>query len=349
MGIKNFSKIFDGVEIKMKDLKNTNIIVDASVIAYQSALCMKNINALTDADGNPTIHINVVIAKCLNFHQYSYKQSWVFDYHEKGYVNPSKTHELDKRKKIKDAAEKKINKLKKTKEKSELFSSDEDESEDDESKNQKTEQKTIQDKIHLQEKICFSVNDTIINDIKFILNCFDIPWCIAPKSYEAEGICSFITNENNGLSNAVWTTDTDAIIYGATQLIREIKVQKKKKLMLYKLDTILSDKDIDMVDLRKIAVISGSDHAPKTPGIGAKTVLKKYKDIKLTPEQKDAVKVFEKTYDVSKLKWQNPIADDYDKKFNDEKITQLLDWLESKKFNRERIQKQINKYTIAKT
>ena len=69
MGIKNFSKIFEGKEIKMKDIKDLNIIVDASVIAYQSALCMKNINELTDADGNPTIHINVVIAKCLNFYK----------------------------------------------------------------------------------------------------------------------------------------------------------------------------------------------------------------------------------------------------------------------------------------
>jgi 5'-3' exonuclease len=344
MGIKNFSKIFEGKEIKMKNLKNTNIIVDASVIAYQSSLCMKNINALTDADGNPTIHINVLIAKCLNFHQYASCQSWVFDYHEKGYVNPSKTHELNKRKKIKDKAVKKITEL--NKKNAELFSSDEDVS-DEEFNNEPSENKSeTQDQIYLQEKICFSVNDTIINDMKFILNCFDIPWCVAPKSYEAEAICAFLTeseSKNNGLGSAVWTTDTDAIIYGADQIIRELKIKKKKTLMLYELDILMEDKGIDMIDLRKIAVISGSDHAPKTPGIGAKTVLKKFKSIELTPLQKDAVKVFETTYDVSKLKWNN--SDNLCDKtpFDNDKITQLLDWLESKKFNRERIQKQINK------
>ena len=117
--------------------------------------------------------------------------------------------------------------------------------------------------------------------------------------------------------------------------------------MLYKIDTLLEDKGIDMIDLRKIAVISGSDHAPKTPGIGAKTVLKKFKNIELTPLQKDAVKVFEKTYDVSKLKWNNTDNLCKKKSFNNDKITQLLDWLESKKFNRERIQKQINKVICA--
>jgi hypothetical protein len=265
---------------------------------------------------------------------------------------------LNKRKKIKNIAEKKITELNKKKKDSELFSSDEDESDEESNsgtqytKSETKEQKT-QDQIYLQEKICFSVSDKIINDIKFILNCFEIPWCIAPKSYEAEGICAFLTNiesktvDERGLSNAVWTTDTDAIIYGADQLIRELKIQKKKTLMLYKIDTLLEDKGIDMIDLRKIAVISGSDHAPKTPGIGAKTVLKKFKNIELTPLQKDAVKVFEKTYDVSKLKWNNTDNLCKKKSFNNDKITQLLDWLESKKFNRERIQKQINKVICA--
>lgn len=330
MGIKNFSKIFEGKEIKMKDIKDLNIIVDASVIAYQSALCMKNINALTDADGNPTIHINVVIAKCLNFYKYSKDQMWVFDYHEKGYVNPAKTYELDKRKKIKETAEKKLKDLKEKKD--DLFSSD------DEDENSK-----IEEKINLQEKICFSVNDKIINDIKFILNCFNIPWCDAPKGYEAEAICAFLTNsEQLKNSSAVWTTDTDAIIYGADKLIREIKIAKKKKLILYDLDKILDDKDIDMDDLRKIAVISGSDHAPKTAGIGAKTIFKKFKDVTLTEQQKKAVKVFEKTFDVSKLNWNN-ISTQGEFIIQKDKINQLLDWLSAKNFNKERIQKQIDK------
>jgi 5'-3' exonuclease len=323
MGIKNFSKIFDAKDIKLTGIKKLNIVVDASVIIYQASLGIKNINALTDGEGNSTIHINVVIAKCLNFYKYGARQAWVFDYHEKGYVNPAKIYEIEKRKKIKDRAEKKLQELK---EKDDLFSSDEDVDE------------KLDDKINMQEKICFSMNDRLVNDVKFILNCFDIPWCDTPKGYEAESVCAALTNESE--YDTVWTTDTDAVIYGAKQVIRELKIKQKKSFMLYNLDDIMSDKNIDMDDLRKIAVISGSDHAPKTPRVGPKTIFKKFKEIVLTSEQKDAVKVFTKIPDVSKLSWSDKHGTEFE---NSDGILKLLDWLSTKNFNIERIQKQINK------
>lgn len=343
MGIQNFSKIFAGKEVKYTNLKNLTVAVDASVIAYQSALGMKNINALTDSNGNPTIHINVVIAKCLNFKKYSMEQAWVFDFHEKGYTNPSKILETEKRKKIREKAQKKIMELQEKKasikisdiqeSKDELFSSDEDEEETKEN---------INEKIHSQERAGFSMTDTIVNDIKFILDCFNIKWCESPKNYEAEAICAMLTDDelDGACCDLVWTTDTDAIIYGAKQIVRELKIKQKKKLMLYDLDSILNDNDINMDDLRKIAVISGCDHCDKTPKIGPKTVLKKFKNIELTEEQEKSMDVFKKTYNISKLNWHNENEDEFD---DSKKIKNLLDWLESKNFNRERIKKQIDK------
>jgi 5'-3' exonuclease len=335
MGIKNFSKIFNGREIKMRNLKELTGAVDASVIAYQAALGMKNINALTDDAGNPTIHINVVIAKCLNFHKAGIEQVWVFDFNEKGYTNPSKAFELDKRKKIKDKAQKKLTELRSKKD--EMFSSDDDEEDSKQS---------IDSKIQSQEKIGFSINDTIVNDIKFILDCFNIPWCESPRGYEAEAICAFLTDDDENdeaFCDFVWTTDTDAIIYGAKQMVRELKINKKKTLMLYERDTILNDNELTMNDLRKIAVIAGCDHCDKTLKVGPKTVLKKFKGITLTDEQKTAIKVFEKSYDISQLKWHNKDDEAFD---NDDKIKKLLDWLECKNFNIERIMKQIAKATL---
>jgi len=332
MGIKNFSKIFAGREIKFKDIKGFSIIIDASVIAYQSALGMKNINALTDGDGNPTIHINVVIAKCLNFQKHGINQCWVFDFHEKGYSNPLKAFELERRKKIKDKAQKTITELKK--ENDAMFSSDD----DDDGK------ETIESKIQSQEKIGFSLNDKIINDIKFILDCFNIAWCESPKGYEAESICASLTNKDRygdaAFGDLVWTTDTDAIIYGAKQMVRELKIKQKKTLMLYELDTILEDNELNMADLRKIAVVAGCDHCAKTPKVGAKTILRKFKDIELTDEQTNAAHIFDKSYDISKLIWHNFDAGHFAEKG---KINILLDWLEYKNFNRDRIIKQISK------
>jgi 5'-3' exonuclease len=350
MGILSFSKIFLGREIKFKDLKNLTCAVDASIIAYQSVLGMKNINALTDGDGNPTIHINVVIAKCLNFKKCGINQVWVFDYHEKGYVNPSKIFEIEKRKKVKDTSQVKLKELyekkKETQRNEDMFSSDE-----DEDKNEKVESAaSIETKIHSQEKVGYSINDKIVNDIKFILDCFNISWCESPKGYEAESICAFLTddkNQNNAFCDVVWTTDTDAVIYGATQVVRELKVNKKKKLIVYELNVLLENNELSMKDLRKIAVIAGCDHCIKTPGIGPKTILKKFKTIELTNEQKTAVKVFEKSYDISKLKWHNfNDAKELHTFNNTDKITKLLDWIEIKNFNRERIVKQINKVIV---
>lgn len=334
MGIKSFSKIFEGNEIKPKSLKNLTVAVDASVISYQAALGMRNINALTDTDGNPTIHVNVVVAKCLNFHKYGMEQVWVFDYHEKDYINPAKALEIEKRKKIKAKSEKKLQALKdqkKSHEKDDMFSSDDED---------------INTKIQTQERVGFSMSDKIINDIKFILDCFNISWCEAPKGYEAEAICAFLTDDENEIygddacCDIVWTTDTDAVIYGAKQIIRELKVKQKKVLMLYDLDKILEKNELDMDDLRKIAVIAGCDHCKKTAKIGPKTILKKYKDVILTDEQQNATNVFKKTYNISNLKWHNFDEQPFEDK---NKIDQLLNWLESRKFNRERIVKQINK------
>jgi hypothetical protein len=345
MGIQNFSKIFEGKEIKYSSLKDLTAAVDASVIAYQAALGMKNINALTDGDGNPTIHINVVVAKCLNFKKYKMDQAWVFDYHEKGYVNPAKLLETEKRKNVRDKAQKKLEELKEkkaekkaeknTEKKDDLFSSDEDEEDDEDSKD-------IDAKIQSQERVGFSMSDKIVNDIKFILDCFNISWCESPKGHEAESICALLTDDthDDAFCDLVWTTDTDAIIYGAKQIVRELKIKQKKKLMLYDLDNILEENELDMEELRKIAVISGCDHCDKTPRVGPKTVLKKYKDIELTDSQKHALKVFKKTYDISKLKWNNKNDDEFE---DEDKMKNLLDWLEAKNFNRERIKKQIDK------
>lgn len=328
MGIKNFSKIFEGKEVKIKELKNKTIAIDASILMYQSSLGMTNINALTDSSGKPTIHINIILSKCLNFYKNNIKQFWVFDYYEQGYVNPEKILEIERREKIKRNAKCEIEKLKKQKNDKnkykELFSSD-DEKDDIE----------LNKKIYSQEKIGFSIGGDIINDIKFILDSFDIPWCDAPKGYEAESICAMLTESN---CDMVWTNDTDAIIYGAKQMIRELKVKHRKKLILYDINTILTQNNLNINDLQNIAVISGCDHCKKTPKIGPKTILKKYKNIELTDEQKKAKSIFNNKYDITKLKWSTLITDSFK---NKDKINLLINWLESRNFNRNRITKQI--------
>jgi hypothetical protein len=345
MGIKGFSKTFVPRIIKQRDLKNLTGALDASVILYQSCLGMSIIKGLTDSSGTPTLHINVIIARVLNFIKSSIGQVWVFDYHEANYTSPDKEIELAKRRKRKADAKKKIAALKKKQEEKKIgkktkqtdgdLFTDSDEDADDYDATEK--------KINQQEKITFNMNEQIVNDCKFILDCFDICWCIAPKGTEAEKICAeFTTTEDlDFVCDFVYTTDVDTLLYGATQLVRSVKSKGKKVLQLYELEKLLSDNEIDMDDLQKIGIILGSDHAPKTPRVGPKTVLRKFKDIELTEEQK-AVNVFNKDVDLTKIEFHNPL-DEIEVCSDENKIKKLLDWLESKAFNRDRIKKQILK------
>lgn len=342
MGIHGFSKTFAPRNITQKDLKNLTGALDASVILYQSCLGMSSVKGLTDSSGVPTLHINVIIARVLNFIKSSVGQVWVLDYSEHGYTSPDKEIELEKRRNRKSDARQKITALKKKKDEQktgkhdrpsavELFTeSDEDD--------------IIEKKINQQEKITFSVTDQIVNDCKFILDCFDVCWCISPKGIEAEHLCAELTttDELDFGCDFVYSTDVDTLLYGATQLVRSVKSNGKKILQLYDLDGLLSDNDIDMGDLHKIGVILGCDHAPKTPRVGPKTVLKKFKDIDLTEEQLKAVDVFNKSVDVTKIEFHNQL-DEVEIASDEVKIRKLLDWLSSKNFNRDRIKTQILK------
>ena len=107
MGIKGFSKAFAVQNISAKDMKNLVGAFDASVMIYQSCLGMPSVKGLTDAHGTPTLHINVIISRVLNYIKDSIGQIWVLDYSEHGYTPPDKEIELEKRRRIKENAQKK--------------------------------------------------------------------------------------------------------------------------------------------------------------------------------------------------------------------------------------------------
>jgi hypothetical protein len=300
MGIKNFSKTFNSVRnVKSKDLKNMTLAIDAMTELYRASLGAKTIDLLTDDEGNPTLFISVLISNILEFHKNNVNQIWVFDYDQdpdKSFHNPAKLDELIKRKQKKQLAKEKINKLKEDP----LFSDDEEDSTDViDSTSEVKETKLVeekQDKINSLEKQLFSVNKNIINEVKLILNCLNIKWVDAPHGFEGECIASYLNIV--GIADAVYSSDTDPVAFGAKKLLR--KNPKDKKIYEYTQDNILeqiqninSDHYPDIYDIRKISVILGTDVCDKTAGIGSKTVIKKYRNIKLTKKQEQAIEFFE--------------------------------------------------------
>jgi flap endonuclease-1 len=346
MGIKSFSKIFTySKKLKLTQLKNCTLVIDGFIQAYQSALGMANIRGLTDASGNPTIHINVILSRIIKFKLMGITQIWIFDYDanedcSSDFHNPAKMLELEKRKKRKDVAQNKIKELNQKKKDIE----ENKEKGDDECPVDLNQLDTnIDSKILKQEKASFSMNRSIINDIKFMLSCFDIPWTNAIKGTEAEQICADLTSdEEHAIADYVYTTDTDCIAYGCTALIRPD--YRKKEFHLYETDKILYDNDLTMDELLDICVIMGTDFCNKTPKIGPKTVLRKFRTTELTTDQKNAKKIFKKHSDLTKLKWQSDPLDGPEPFDDSIKIKALLNWLVNDKgFNSDRVKKQIIK------
>lgn len=321
MGIKNFIQIFNSTRVvKPKDLAGQTLAVDAMTELYRAVLGAQSLRVLTGPDGTPTLHINVVLSIILDFYKHGVNQIWIFD---SSAANPAKHEENQRRKQKKEAAKELLS--------NHIEFSD---SEDDQTS-------TIQQsKIQGLEKRTFTMTSDIINDAKFILDCFNISYVIAPVGFEGEAIASFLVTQ--GLANYVYSGDTDPIAFGAYKLLR--RNTQDKKIYEYTQDSIqaqitaVTGQPATIKDIRRIAVISGTDLCDKTPGIGPKTILKKYSEIKLTPKQKAAIKEFAKEPDEITVIHGELTA------FQDNKIDLLLDWLEHQKgFNRARVQGLIDK------
>jgi hypothetical protein len=341
MGIKDFTKVFSpDKEIKYKDLKGCNVVIDGMIEICRAVLGMNKINALTDPQGMPTSHINTILAIILKLKESGARQYWIFDKKnsDENPHNPLKVIELKKRKENKDRSKEK---LKRAREKLDNFDSDEELFSD--SDEEKESKESIQHNIDKYEKASFTLSEFYVDDIKFLLDCFGVPWMESPEGYESEQMAAFMTHkeftEEIGMPvmDYVLTTDADALLFGATRIIK--RDLRKKKMFLYELSTILNTMSLD--DLIKTGIVLQCDFAPKTKGIGPKTVLKKLNTITLTEDQINAFHLFKRGYpEKDSYKWVNVAHE----QFTEVNVEDMLYWLEKiKGFNRNRIEKRLAK------
>lgn len=176
-----------------------------------------------------------------------------------------------------------------------------------------------------------------IEQIKKLLNLLNIPWVVAPDGIQAEHLCAVLTKK--GIADAVLTTDTDALLFGATEIIK--KVARENKYTIYNLSKLKTDYKINSQDLIKIGVIMGCDFAKKTPRIGAKTVLKKFKTIELTDEQINAFNLFNEIPLIKGLKCHNISKVPFS---NKGQLKSIITWLVTDfQFSKKRLKKLLNK------
>ena len=338
MGIKDFSKTFKYNRIvKWSDLNGKTIAVDAMTEIYRASLGAKSTKLLTDNNGNPTIHISVILSNIIEMQNNNINAIWVFDFDQnssenKEFHNPSKLVELKARREKREKAHVEIDEL----EKKEVLFSDSEEEED--YKNNK------QNKINKLEKRTFRITQEQINEIKLILNILHIKYLESPKGFEGEHIAAYLSSNN--IVDGVYSGDTDPIPFGAKVLYR--KNTRDKKIYEYKQEDILeqiveSNNTINnptILDIQKICSILGSDFSKRTKGVGPKTVLKKINTIDLADDQKLAMIEFSKKPNIEEIK----INNEEKKQFTNCDIDSLLDWLVNEKsFTRQRVQKWFDK------
>ena len=367
MGIQFFSKVFRPYNtIKLKELSGRTIAIDAMTEIYRAALGSKSVGMLTDKDGNNTMHINVIMANIIEMQKLGIKTIWVFDHvnstEEKQHHNPDKANELLKRKQRKDDAKEQLKELQlkeqlKDKYKNTNTSTEEILLDDDlpnipnpisdkkeiELLDEEDKPKSTKDKKDQLEKQTFTVDKALIDDVKLILNCFSIKYIESPAGFEAEQIASHLTMK--GGCDGVYSGDTDPIAFGAKFHFR--KSTKDKVIYCYSQEDILKQisqetkTTCSLNDIQKICVILGCDFAKKTPKIGPKTVIAKYKNVSLTDEQKKAMVVFNKDIPSFEIINKDKIA------FQDHEASRLYSWLvEDKSFNPLRVKKWLDKINI---
>tara|TARA_Y100000310_G_C20643312_1_gene795180 strand:- start:336 stop:1367 length:1032 start_codon:yes stop_codon:yes gene_type:complete len=313
-------------EINLDQLQNKILTVDTPLWLYQflSSIRQRDGTLLTDSKGNTTSHLVGILSRVSNLISKNIKLAFVFD----GTPPPLKLKTLEKRKEIKIEAQKK-------------FKEAEDKGDIDAMK--KFAQRTTR------------LTKEMIEESKLLIRSLGLPVIEAPS--EAEAQASFIVKNKDAFSVA--TNDADALLFGATQIIRNLNmVGKRKKSSKLAYDIIqpelivlkdnLKNLDITREQLIALSMLIGTDFNPSgIKGIGPKNA------IKLVKKHKDLDELFKETKwdDFFESSWKEvfdtinnmPVNEDYELKWtspNKEELTKLL--VDKHEFSEQRINSQLN-------
>lgn len=102
----------------------------------------------------------------------------------------------------------------------------------------------------------------VLEEIKDLLWLFGVPYVEAP--FEAESQCAFL--ERIGLVDGVVTEDSDALLFGANTVYKNIF--NNKFVQMYKSSFIHKDLGLSWHDLIWLALFLGSDYTLGVKGIG---------------------------------------------------------------------------------
>ncbi|MBI2647509.1 flap endonuclease-1 [Candidatus Woesearchaeota archaeon] len=313
-------------EIDLEFLRGRILVVDAPMWLYQflSSIRQRDGTLLTDSKGNVTSHLMGLFTRISNLSQQNIKLAFVFD----GEPPKLKYLTLEKRKEIKQEAEKKFEQAKEIA---------------DEELMKKYAARTSR------------LTDEMIDEAKKLIEAFGLPIVNAPSEAEAQAAL-IVKNED---AFAIATNDADALLFEAPKIVRNVNmVGKKKKTDKLAYETINPDLinlkenlkyiGINQEQLIALAMLIGTDYNNGgIKGIGPKTALKMVKKYGTNFEALFKEAKWSNFFDFS---WQEvfdliknmPVNEQYKLKWTDldeEKIIKLL--CEKHDFSEDRVKGQI--------
>jgi len=329
MGL-NIREIVDRKEINVKDLKGKTVCVDAFNTLYQFLSTVRQMDGtpLMDSAGRVTSHLSGILYRNVALLSEGVKLIYVFD----GEAPSLKAKTHKKRKEIRDLAQEKYDEAK--------------DSEDVEGMKKYSSQ-------------LLRLDSEMIGESKELLEALGVMVVQAPSEGEAQA--AYLCSKHSDIYASV-SQDYDSLIFGASRLIRNLTISRKKKTPsgyveikpeIIELDIFLRELGINRDQLICLGILVGTDYNPKgVPGIGQKRALELVKKFPEPSELFEEVKEkIEELGEEEQFYWKdifdlfkNPDVKDIEIKFpeiNEEKIKEIL--VEKHEFSEERIDKQIDK------
>lgn len=241
MGVK-FKDIISPENINLKDLDGKIIAIDAANTLYQflSSIRQRDGTPLMDKSGNITSHLSGILYRTSAIVEKGIKPIYVFD----GKPSEFKGNTVEKRKEIRDDAEKKWKKA--------LEEGDEEEARKFATRSSK-------------------MSPYILESSKKLLKYMGIPYV---QSFgEGEAQASYMVA--NGDAWAVASQDYDCLLFGSPKIIRNLAISGNLSDLEYlELKKVLNNLGINRKQLVDVALLVGTDFNPGVKGVGAKTSLK---------------------------------------------------------------------------
>lgn len=258
MGIKGLTKLLNELaEDAMKPQEFGNyfgrkIAIDASMCLYQFLIAIRQDGPggmLTDANGEPTAHLNGIFYRTIRMLESGIKPVYVFD----GKAPDMKGGELEKRRKMREANQAALEEARKNDNAEEIA---------------KFEKRTTRAKREHSE------------EAKKLLRMMGVPVVESPG--EAEAQCAELCK--GGLVYATATEDMDALTFGTPRLVRHMLNSKAKMKVVpireFDLSKCLSGLEMTMDEFIDMCILCGCDYTNTIRGVGPKGAYKFLKEHK---------------------------------------------------------------------